>query len=133
VIVIYTDGSAIGNPGPAGWAVLVENTGEIESGYLPNATNNQAELFAVLKAVELCPADEEVTIVTDSKMAVGWLSRSWRIRQPHILTICSAYFATIRAKNLQVKFELVRGHRGLPGNELVDKEARRQAMLMRNQ
>ena len=53
-ITIYTDGSCLGNPGPGGWACLLE-CGEHKSelfGSHPNTTNNRMELEAVIQALD---------------------------------------------------------------------------------
>ena len=123
MIVAYTDGSSRG--GPAGWAVLIE--GELYSDWLAYATNNEAELYAVLQAVMLCPAWEQLLIRTDSKLAIGWLSLGWRIRKQHNLGLVKVYFDVCHAKDLTVRFEHVHGHSGDPRNEKVDRAAHAQA------
>lgn len=45
-IVVYTDGASAGNPGPSGWAFLMQGT--LTSGSVVRATNNQMELLAIL-------------------------------------------------------------------------------------
>ena len=54
-ITIYTDGSALGNPGPGGYgAVLISGRfrKEVSQGYRLT-TNNRMELLAVCVALEL--------------------------------------------------------------------------------
>ena len=85
VHIAYTDGSSLGNPGPAGWAVYLD--GKPHSGGLDHATNNHAEMLAVQKALELVPPNSDLKIVTDSKLVMGWFTRGWKIRQPHIREI----------------------------------------------
>jgi len=131
MITIYTDGSSLGNPGPAGWAVLID--GVLHSGSLEHATSNWAELYAVLKAVELCPGQSRVVIHTDSKMVVGWLAESKGMRNKDLIALAKAYFTTVEAKRIAVTFKRVRGHSGDPNNDLVDKEARHQARMARNE
>ena len=56
--IAYTDGACSGNPGPAGsGVVLVSPKGKMYEGfeYLGEATNNVAELTAILRAVEWLP------------------------------------------------------------------------------
>ena len=53
-VVVYTDGASSGNPGPAGLGVLLlwkTHRREIQR-FLGTATNNEAELAAVLAALE---------------------------------------------------------------------------------
>ena len=56
-INIYTDGSALGNPGPGGYGIILSWEGkaytkEISQGYR-YTTNNRMELLAVIVALEL--------------------------------------------------------------------------------
>ena len=54
MIKVYTDGSCLGNPGNGGWAFLIINKNDISyrAGFKRNATNNQMELMAAIKALE---------------------------------------------------------------------------------
>ena len=71
-ITIFTDGSVFPNPGPGGWAwcgMFREFTAEA-SGHLPSATNNVAELTAILMALKAVHKDEHpILIITDSSYA----------------------------------------------------------------
>ena len=57
-ITVNIDGGARGNPGPAGWGVVVQDTaGEVVAelfGALPHATNNVAEYSGLLAALDWC-------------------------------------------------------------------------------
>ena len=67
-VTIYTDGSCLGNPGPGGWACLLE-CGEHKSelfGSHPNTTNNRMELEAVMQALRALTCPRTVQLVTDS-------------------------------------------------------------------
>lgn len=86
-VTIFTDGSCLNNGQPdasAGWAVIIK--GDIEtnlSGKLPGEkqTNNRAELYALLKALEWVQEHPEVkaSIYSDSKIAIdGVLGTSMR-------------------------------------------------------
>lgn len=85
-IIIYTDGGARGNPGPAGiGAVLYNEDREVLaeiSKYLGVATNNQAEykalIFALKKALEL--EAEEVNCYLDSELVVCQLNREYKVK-----------------------------------------------------
>ena len=64
MIIIYTDGSCIGNPGPGGWAAIIINEKKQHSisGKKKNTTNNQMELLAPIKALELLSIREKIRI-----------------------------------------------------------------------
>ena len=72
-ITIYTDGSALGNPGPGGYgAVLISGRfrKEVSQGYRLT-TNNRMELLAVCVALEMLKFEgSDVTIYSDSKYVV---------------------------------------------------------------
>src|SRR6185369_8344180 len=65
---VYADGACSGNPGPAGLGiVMVSPEGKMLEGYeyLGSATNNIAELTAILRAAELVPVGAEAVVHTD--------------------------------------------------------------------
>ena len=79
---IYTDGAAKGNPGPAGYGVVMEMVGtpykkEFYEGFRLS-TNNRMELLSVIVALEALKADgERVTIYSDSKYVVDSVEKKW--------------------------------------------------------
>lgn len=124
--VAYTDGACSGNPGPAGSGlIVVAPDGKVAEGYeyLGRATNNVAELTAVLRALEaLAAVPEAVVVHTDSKYAIGVLSKGWRPKanQELIARIKDAITRLAR----RVRFVYVPGHAGVPLNERADELAR---------
>ncbi len=69
MIKVYTDGSCLGNPGNGGWAFLIINKNDISyrAGFERNATNNQMELMAAIKALEFLDQHNDINLNTDSK------------------------------------------------------------------
>ena len=64
---IYTDGACSGNPGPGGWAAILEfgpHRKEI-SGYMAGTTNNRMELFAAISGLGALKEPCEVTLYSD--------------------------------------------------------------------
>lgn len=120
--IAWTDGATSGNPGPSGWAVYMN--GQLTSGGLPRATNNQAEMFAILQALYLAPAGSDLTIITDSQLAIGWLSLGYQVRHAHIARLIVTFHKVRQSKDLGVSFSKVKGHARIFENELVDKAAR---------
>jgi ribonuclease HI len=128
-IEVYTDGSARPNPGPGGWAALV-NDKMISGRNSGPTTNNEMEMLAVLYALGECPDGEEVIIHTDSKMVVGWLCRSWQTKSnPKIGEIRQAISKLVYAKKLDVGFDKVKGHGEDEKNIRLDAMARMEATL----
>ena len=79
-ITIYTDGSALGNPGPGGYGVVLlcgELRKELSAGFRLT-TNNRMELMAVCVALEALKIEgSDVTIYSDSKYVVDAVSQGW--------------------------------------------------------
>ena len=79
-ITIYTDGSALGNPGPGGYgAVLLSghHRKELSQGFRLT-TNNRMELMAVCVALETLKFEgSEVVIYSDSKYVVDAVTKGW--------------------------------------------------------
>ena len=87
-VEIYCDGACKGNPGVGGWGALIICEGvetEIYGGEI-EATNNQMELMAAIKALEFLDKGSNVSIYTDSQYVFkgmtewinGWLKKNWK-------------------------------------------------------
>ena len=81
-IIIYTDGSSRGNPGPGGYGIVmleVDTTykKEFSKGF-KKTTNNRMELLAVIVALEkLKKHNQKVHIYTDSKYVSDSVEKKW--------------------------------------------------------
>ena len=115
-ITIYTDGSALGNPGPGGYgAVLISGRfrKEVSQGYRLT-TNNRMELLAVCVALEMLKFEgSDVTIYSDSKYVVDAVEKRWysagrrkgsRQEEPRSLD------CFLRSTPHNVRFVWVKGH-----------------------
>lgn len=129
---IYTDGSSLGNPGPSGWAAYIVELDKEVSGGIPFATNNEAEMTAVLFGIGEIPNGSEAVVVTDSQDVIGWLGRGWKIKSnPRIAELKTAINSVIFGKKLSVSLRKAKGHAADPNNNRVDQAARRQAKLVK--
>src|SRR5690625_7590845 len=75
-ITAAADGSALGNPGPAGWAWYIdENTWR--AGGWPHGTNNMGELKAVLDLLEATAvdADQHLLVLCDSQYVINSITK----------------------------------------------------------
>lgn len=132
-IIIYTDGSSRGNPGPGGYGIIMEH---IESGYLKEfsqgfrkTTNNRMELMAVVEALnKIKKENAKVTIYTDSKYVsdsvekkwvFGWQKNNFKKKKNIDLWI---KFLKVYEKH-SIKFIWIKGHNNHPQNERCDKLA----------
>lgn len=90
-VIIYTDGGARGNPGPAGaGAVLIngDKTFELKKYLGERQTNNWAEYEAVALALaeakEKGLAGRELEVRMDSQLVVEQLSGNWKIKEANL-------------------------------------------------
>lgn len=87
-VQIITDGSCIGNPGPGGWACILQCGNEERelSGSEAHTTNNRMELTAAIRGLNDLPETCEVELVTDSQYLkqgitqylARWKTNGWR-------------------------------------------------------
>jgi ribonuclease HI len=79
-LIIYTDGSARGNPGPGGYGAILQwgtTQKELSKGYR-FTTNNRMELMAVIAALEsLKKPGLNITIYSDSQYIVKAIQQGW--------------------------------------------------------
>ncbi len=130
-ITIYTDGSALGNPGNGGYgAVLMagKHYKELSEGY-KLTTNNRMELLAVIKGLEQLKGEgHNVTIYSDSKYVVDAIKKGWVfnwVKQGFKGKKNSDLwkrFLKIYPKH-NVKMVWVKGHAGNKYNEVCDQLA----------
>ncbi|MBP2411926.1 ribonuclease HI [Arthrobacter stackebrandtii] len=133
-IVAAADGSALGNPGPAGWAWYV-NENCWRAGGWDHGTNNMGELMAVLdlfKSTAHVP-EEPLHILCDSQYVInsvtkwmpGWKRKGWKKSdgKPVLnLDLLKEIDAALVGRNYT--FEWVKGHAGHELNEAADDRAR---------
>ncbi|MEX5236283.1 RNase H family protein [Kocuria arenosa] len=133
-ITAAADGSALGNPGPAGWAWYIDDNTWRAGGW-PHGTNNMGELKAVLDLLEATAhrPDEPLRVLCDSQYVInsitkwmpGWKKKGWKKRdgKPVLnVELMKALDAAMAGRN--VHFEWVKGHAGHELNEAADLRAR---------
>lgn len=111
-VIIYADGGARGNPGPAaGAAVLFEKTEDGKRGmqiaeayqYFPHATNNVAEYTGIIvgleKAHEL--GYNAVEYYLDSELAVKQLNGQYRVKNAELAKLF------LKIHNLKTHFRTI--------------------------
>ena len=117
---LFTDGACSGNPGPGGWAYILQHpaSGKVmdASGAEPGTTNNRMEMMGAIEGLTTLKRPCEVELVTDS-VYVGkgllewmpkWKANGWRRKE---------------GSGYKVKVKLVKGHAGHAENEACDRMA----------
>jgi len=137
MIIAAADGSALGNPGPAGWAWYVDDECWAAGGW-PRGTNNQGELTAVLELFRATAhLDDELLVQCDSQYVInavtkwmaGWKRKGWRKADGKpVLNLELLQELDAATQGRRYRFEWVRGHAGHPANEAADERARAVAL-----
>ncbi|MGH9335676.1 MAG: ribonuclease HI [Vicinamibacteria bacterium] len=140
---MYTDGSCEGNPGPGGYAAIIDENGERREikGNERRTTNNRMELLAVISALRTLEEPKAVRVVTDSQyVAKGmaswihtWRRKGWRNAAGDPVKNRDLWEELDHlASRHRVKWEWIRGHAGHPENERADALAREAIREMRD-
>ena len=140
MIKIYTDGSCIGNPGPGGWAAIILNGDKqsIISGKKKNTTNNQMELMAAIKALVFLKKKQKIRIYTDSNYVKEgitnwikiWEKNNWKTANKKKVKNVELWINLNTLSNFHdIEWRWVKGHSGDPMNNMVDKLAKKAALI----
>jgi ribonuclease HI len=139
-VIIYTDGSAKGNPGNGGYGAVIIYTNDKDetvektiSGGYPDTTNNRMEITAVIKALQVLTIPCKVKVYSDSQYLVNtfnkrwinnWKRNGWKTANGNDVKNKDLWEVMLSlTKYHKVKFEWVKGHAENKYNELCDKLA----------
>ena len=132
-ITASADGSALGNPGPAGWAWYIDDHTWAAGGW-PHGTNNMGELKAVLELFRATAhVDDELRILCDSQYVInsvtkwmpGWKAKGWRKSDGKpVMNLDLLKELDVAIVGRRYTFEWVKGHIGHEMNEAADARAR---------
>ncbi|MBO6146199.1 MAG: ribonuclease HI [Lachnospiraceae bacterium] len=139
-IMLFSDGSSRGNPGPGGYGTILRFTdskGEVHereySEGFPDTTNNRMELMGVIRGFEELTRPCRVHVVTDSQYVVkaftegwleNWIARDWRGSDRKPVKNIELWQRLVNAMDgHEYTFEWVKGHAGHPENERCDRLA----------
>ncbi len=131
-VIIYTDGSSRGNPGPGGYGTVLlsgDHKRELSGGYA-KTTNNRMELMAVIAGLEALNCSCEVEVISDSKYVInamtqgwvlGWKANGWAKKHKQPLKNADLWRRLdLTALRHEVMWTWVKGHAGNLYNERCD-------------
>lgn len=116
-LIVYTDGSCLGNPGPGGWAFLIleqKNTSQFDELYSSfggesHTTNNRMEMQAIIKAMQYLLSNypkHQSTLYSDSNLIIQTINQGWKKKANTDLWL---EIDQLREK-LSIDFQWVKGH-----------------------
>ncbi len=145
-IIIFTDGSSRGNPGPGGYGFLAtyqsHGTEKVDEGGggEKETTNNRMEMMAVLKALSFFDGyyvpgelkEKQFTIYLDSayvmngatKWVFGWQKNNWKTSLKEDVANVDLWQDIMKVMHgKKIEWKLLKGHAGIAGNERCDEIA----------
>lgn len=139
VVEIFTDGGAVGNPGPGGYGAVIRVDGvarEMSAGYRLT-TNNRMELIGVITAIEATAdvgMNNLTTVTTDSRYVINGIEKGWAekwrangwMRNKREKALNSDLWGKLLdvLDGRDVRFKWVKGHSGHVENERADELVR---------
>jgi len=132
-ITLFSDGSALGNPGAGGYGTILRY-GDVEKEFVggeSHTTNNRMELSGVIAGLKALKEPCEVEVISDSSYVVkainewldGWIKRDFK--KVKNVDLWKEYLEV--SKPHKVRGTWVRGHNGHIENERCDILARDEA------
>jgi ribonuclease HI len=129
---VFTDGGSRPNPGVGGWGFVWVRDNQVvqqKFGGERLTTNNRMEMTAIIEALMALPKTEEVTIYSDSNLAVQtlnewakrWKSKGWTKTGGEIKNldlVMEAY--DLLGQHPHVKVQWIKAHDGSRWNEYAD-------------
>ncbi|SFM55982.1 ribonuclease HI [Marinobacter zhejiangensis] len=133
---MYTDGACKGNPGPGGWGVVLRYGDAMKTlhGGERNTTNNRMELMAAIQGLRALTRTCSIDLYTDSQYVrkgitewmKGWKKNGWKTAARKPVKNDDLWKALDEEVGRHtVTWHWVKGHAGIPDNELADELANR--------
>lgn len=123
-LILQFDGGSRGNPGPAGYGVVISSDDGVPlvtiGSFIGNATNNVAEYRALIRGLQeaLKLNATHLDVIGDSELVIRQMRREYKVRNPALKPLFE------QADALASKFEFIRfDHTRRHNNTLADKLA----------
>ena len=128
-LVIYSDGGARGNPGPAAAAFIINRNGRVihsQAEYLGISTNNFAEYSGVLIALTwlkryLNQSDGIVKFFLDSELVVNQLKGEYKIKNPKLKVVMLKIKNIEKELNYKIEYDAIPRTKNKIADHLVNK------------
>jgi ribonuclease HI len=132
-IALFSDGSALGNPGPGGYGTILRYNAKerLLSGGEPHTTNNRMELLGVIEGLRALKEPCEVEVISDSSYVVkginewlaNWIKRDFKkVKNPDL------WHEYLKVSEQHAVVAIwIKGHAGHEENERCDDMARKEA------
>jgi len=142
-MIIYTDGSCLGNPGVGAYAgIIIYPNGKevIVKGSSLDTTNNRMELKAVIETLKVLENPTEVILYTDSQYCINsinnwlenWIKKSWKGSNKKPVANKDLWQEYLEVSKVHIiKGIWIKGHSGDKYNELVDSIAYEEALKVK--
>jgi ribonuclease HI len=129
-ILVYCDGGARGNPGPAAAAIVVEKDGKVihkESKYLGRGTNNEAEYSGAILGLgwvqkNMLIEEGEIVFVMDSQLVANQLSGKFKVKNENLRNRFFSAKAIEKKIPTRIIYQSVSRERNKIADFLVNKE-----------
>ena len=145
-VILITDGSCIGNPGPGGWAFILRYAeySKEQAGGCAETTNNRMEIQALIEGLKALKEPCELLLISDSQYVLNgvtnwrykWSANGWmRKRRRKTYPLANADLwrdLDEQAEKHTICGQWVKGHSGHPDNERCDLLASVQAAQFRD-
>ncbi|CAL4042830.1 Ribonuclease HI [Buchnera aphidicola (Anoecia corni)] len=137
-IILFTDGSCLGNPGPGGYSAILyyKKYRKILTAGFYNTTNNRMELMAVIVGLKALNQSCNVSIYTDSQYVKKgtniwikqWKKKGWFTPNKKKIKNIDLWIKLNKVLNLHnTTWIWIKSHSGNIKNELCDKIAKTSA------
>ncbi len=136
---LFTDGSALNNPGPGGYGVVIEEGKKRRelSGGFRLTTNNRMEMLACIQGLKALKNKSSVTLFSDSRYVINGITKGWAKKWKKNGWIKSNKEPALNKdlweellevlEEMDVEFVWVKGHAGQKENERCDTLAKKEA------